>query len=190
MNKYRARLIIGYASFLIILTLLQFSIPDALSYRGVKPDLLFVFAVLAGYLYGMTDAIVIGLLAGFIRDAYSGRFLGLGMLLCLYCSILAVIFLKKILTRNIFLALLQVVFATIIYHLSLAAISIIFFGVSIPIFEYITWVTKNRIFSSILMNLAVAVILYFLLKMTGPYKKKVELFDEEGGSSGEAYENL
>jgi len=35
------------------------------------------------------DAVVIGLLAGFIRIAYSGRFLGLSMLICLFCGIIA-----------------------------------------------------------------------------------------------------
>lgn len=189
MSKYHIRIIIGYAAFILALSLMQFSIPDTLSVMGVKPDLLFVFAILAGYLYGMTDAIVIGLIAGFIRDAYAGRILGLGMLLCFYCSVLAVVFLKKLLNRNIFLAMLQVVFATIIYQVSMSVISIIYFDVSIPVLDYISWTFQSRIIPSIMLNLSVAVILYFLLKIVGPYKKKSELFDDEG-TIGEEYENI
>jgi len=189
-SKYHLRIIIGYALFLIVLSMLQFSIPDTLSVMGVKPDLLFVFAILAGYLYGITDAIVIGLLTGFIRDAFAGRFLGLGMLLCLYCSIIAAIFLKKILSRNIFLAMIQVVFATVIYQTSLIFISVVFFAVSIPMFEYISWSFQNKILPSIILNLCVAVILYLLLNITGPYKKKSMVLDEDNRSHGEAYENI
>ncbi|MHB1484798.1 MAG: rod shape-determining protein MreD [Saccharofermentanales bacterium] len=190
MNKYRLRIIIGYATFLLVLLVIQFSIPDTLTFSGVKPDLLFVFAILAGYLYGITDAIVIGLITGFIRDAYAGRFIGLGMLLCLYCSIIAAIFLKRFLSRNIFLALLQVVFATFIYQFSLAIISAVFFAISIPLIDYIPWIMANRLLPSVIMNLAAAVIIYFLLKITGPYKKKSALFDEDEGTPGDAYENI
>ncbi len=170
MNKTRIRIVSVYAIFLFILSVIQFSLPDYVSILGVKPDLLFVFTVLTGYLYGTMDAVVIGLLAGFLRDAYCGRFLGLSMLICLFCGIIASLFLKKILTRNILLALVQVIFASLVYTVFLTAISMVFFSVSQPLLQYSIWVAQHQFFPIVIMNTIVAVVLYFLLKLFGPYK--------------------
>lgn len=170
MNKARFHILFVYTIFIFVLSILQFALPDIVSVLGAKPDLLFVFPVLVGYLYGTMDAVVIGLLSGFIRDTYSGRFLGLSMLICMFCGIIASMFLKKILNRNILLALVQVGFASVIYSVFLTVMSLVFFNVSQPIIPYSLWVIQNQLFPNIIMNTLVAVVLYFFLKKIGPYK--------------------
>ena len=172
MNKARIRTISAYTIFLFVLSILQFSLPDYVSFLGIKPDLLFVFSVLVGYLYGTMDAVVIGLLAGFLRDAYCGRLLGLSMLICLFCGIIASLFLKKILARNILLAMAQVIFASIIYTVFLTTVSIVYFSVSRPLIQYGIWVAEHQLFPIVIVNTITAIALYFLLKLFGPYKIK------------------
>ena len=170
MNKARFHILFVYAVYIVVLSVLQFAMPDVVSISGAKPDLLFVFPVLAGYMYGTMDAVVIGLVAGFIRDSYSGRFLGLSMLICLFCGIIASVFLKKVLSRNILLALVQVGFATLLYTVFLTALSLVFFNVTQPIVPYIVWVIQNQFLPNLLMNTLVAMALYFSLKKLGPYR--------------------
>lgn len=172
MNKTRIRIILIYSVFLFTLSILQFSLPSYISILGVRPDLLFVFSVLVGYLYGTVDAVVIGLLAGFVRDSYSGRFLGLSMLICMFCGIIASLFLKKILNRNIFLALVQVIFASLLYTFYLTVVSIVFFAVPHTLVKYFIWMLQNQLLPSIIMNIVVSVFLYFILKKFGPYRIK------------------
>jgi rod shape-determining protein MreD len=146
----------------------------------MKPDLLFVFSILVGYLYGTMDAVIIGLLAGFVRDAYVGRLLGLSMLICMICGIIASVFLKKILARNILLALVQVVFASIVYTVFLTIFSYVFFSVSLALPQYGLWVAKNQLLPFIVMNSATGAVLYFLLKLFGPYRiRKTNKITEE-----------
>lgn len=182
MNKKRIHILAVYAIFLFLLTIIQYSIPDSLSIFGAKPDLLFVFPVLVGYLYGTMDAVAIGLLAGFIRDAYSGRLIGLGMLVCILCGVIASVFLKKILSRNILLALVQVVFASFFYSLFLTTVSFLFFGVSLPLTDYAVWMARHQLVPAIIMNTVVAVVLYLSLRLFGPYKTRgMQKLSEAGG---------
>ncbi len=179
MNKATIRIIISYSLFLWLLTIVQFSLPEFVQILGIKPDLLFVFCILVGYLYGISDAIIIGLIAGFIRDSLAGRFLGIGMLIFLFCSVFASIFLKKFLSRNVLIALCQVLMATILYYISINAISLIFFQSSESFFQYSIWVIQNQMIPGIVTNIITAGILFYLLKKFGPYKKaSLEVLDD------------
>lgn len=180
MNKAHIRIILIYAVFLFTLSILQFSLPAYISILDVRPDLLFVFSVLVGYLYGTVDAVFIGLLAGFVRDSYSGRFLGLSMLICMFCGIIASLFLKKILNRNILLAMVQVVSASVLYTIYLTVVSVVFFAVPHPLVQYFTWLVQNQLIPSIIMNIIVSIILYFILKKFGPYNiKRISLISND-----------
>ena len=186
MNKERVRIFVIYALFIFIFSLVQFSTPDFVAFLDVKPDFLFVLTVLVGYLYGTNDAVVVGLISGFIKDAYAGRFLGLSMLIFLYCGIIASLFLKKLLSRNLFMALVQMTFATMIYHVSLTAISVMFFSVTQSLQQYINWVALNRMFPAIVMNTIVAAVMYFLIKQFGPYKNSSLDLNSKENSIGDS----
>lgn len=186
MSKRRIRAIIVYTVMITVLTLIQFSLPDSASFQGIKPDLLFVFTILTGYLYGTGDVVVIGLITGFLCDSFSGRFLGLGMLLFLYCGIISSVFLKRILSRNLLLAMVQVIFGTLIFYVSLTAISLLFFSVSQPVSEYLFFMMRYRLFPALPVNLAISVVLYLLLKKFSVYKSDSLSLEDESLSAGDS----
>lgn len=179
MNKAFLRKIIVYSIFLILFTAVQFSYPESLSINGVKPEILVVFCVLTGYMYGVNDAIVISLAAGYIKDSFSGRLMGMGILLCLFCGIVASYILKKNIGKNILVATTQNVIATIIY---VSMVYISFFIAMNPAYsagEYILWVLGDRFFPLLLLNCIASVIIYLLMKYITPYgRDKDVLYDK------------
>ena len=72
-KKPLIRKIIVYALYIVLLSSVQVSFSDKLSLMGQIADLMLVFVIISGYLFGARDALVVGLATGFIRDYFSGR---------------------------------------------------------------------------------------------------------------------
>ena len=68
-TKSRIRKIVVYAIYIILLSSLQVSFPERISFLGQTADLVFVFVVLSGYFNGFWDGAVVGFVAG--RDTVS-----------------------------------------------------------------------------------------------------------------------
>ena len=71
-KKERARQIILYAVYITSVCCLQVTFPHVFLIFGRTCDLMLVFVVLAGYLFGTMDGIVVGLIVGMFRDYFSG----------------------------------------------------------------------------------------------------------------------
>lgn len=170
MNKAQIGIVINYTVFILFMVAMQIGSPDFFSYNSIHPDYLFVFCVLIGYLYGSRDAIIIGLVAGFIKDAYYGRIIGIGMMTCLICSLIATVFLNRFMQKNVLLAMIQVAFATLIYNIIVLGLSYIIFAT--PVFNNAIWIIVYTIFPAILINLIVGLPIYFAIKKIGPYNMK------------------
>ena len=67
----RIRKIVVYAVYIILLTSLQVSFPEAFTALGQTADITFVFVVLAGYFNGFWDGAIVGFICGMIRDVFS-----------------------------------------------------------------------------------------------------------------------
>jgi len=188
MNKSLMRKVFIYFIFTVITVVLQFGFHDLIIINGVRPDLFIVFCIITGYLYGTGDAIVIGIISGFLKDSFSGRFIGLGILTCLFCGLFAAVFLKRYMTKNIFIALIQIFAGTIIYSLIIYSTFYLFTDMRYSIMEYIQWVLSKRFLPMLMLNLAFAVLYYILLQIFSPYSKKKSIYDEvikSGYFSGE-----
>ena len=106
--KAKIRKIVVYAIYIILISSIQVSFPDAFSLFGQTADLMFVFVVLAGYFNGFWDGAVVGFVCGLIRDVFSPPavkllgfifvfFVYLYLLLCLmacYCLACCLVFLQ------------------------------------------------------------------------------------------------
>lgn len=178
MSKSLIRKIIIYGLFVIITVVFQFGFHDLVLINGVRPDLFIVFCIITGYLYGTDDAIIIGIISGFLKDSFSGRFIGLGILTCLFCGLFAAVFLKKYMNKNIFIALIQIVTGTIIYSITIYSTFYLFTDIDYSIIVYFKWVLSNRVLPMLILNTTFSVLYYILLQVFSPYSKKRSIYDE------------
>ena len=180
-NKVYLRAIIVYAAYIVVLSQLQVTLPEWFNFSGSRPDLTLVLVILSGYLFGRMDGALVGLAAGFMRDMFAGRALGLGMLLLLYAGLLAALLLRQSFRRNILLSLFQVVWITVLYELVVTGVVFL-----VPMLPDVTYEASHlyglmlqRLPGQIGANLLAAVPLVLLLHFMGPYRQKSSFEDNE-----------
>jgi rod shape-determining protein MreD len=117
------RSILIYALYVISFAIIQVTALRDVQILGERPDLTLVLAILTGYLFGIGDGLAVGLAAGFLRDMLAGRSLGLGMLLLMYAAILAQYLFRNFFRRKTWMGLLQVLFITVLYEVTLVMLS-------------------------------------------------------------------
>ena len=180
-NKVYPRAIIVYALYIVVLSQLQVTLPDWFSIFGSRPDLTLVLVILCGYLFGRADGALVGLAAGFMRDMFAGRSLGLGMLLLLYAGLLSALVLRQSFHRNLVLSLLQVIWLTVLYELVVTGV--IFLVPMLPdvTYEasYLYGLMLQRLPGQLGANVLAAVPLVLLLRFAGPYKRNSGFNDDE-----------
>lgn len=184
----RVRMILVYALYIIVFSLIQFRWPEGWSAWGVKPDFQLVLTVIAGYMFGLTDGIVVGLCFGLIRDCISARTLGIGMLLLFGCGAIASVLLQKRFSHNLITAFLVTI---IITFTSDTLIFLIQLAISRSA-DYSYWpgsfllILAKRMLPQVLMNLLAAIPGFLLLSYAGPYARRYQwnqLTHQKGGDS-------
>ena len=185
-KKERARQIILYAVYITSACCLQVTFPHVFRLFGRTSDLMLVFVVLSGYLFGTKDGIIVGLIVGMFRDYFSGpvisglngspvAILGIGLLAFFYIGLLSSVMFRKRFRRKYNLAVLQVILISLIYYSLGHIVSFVYLKVSNKIVAYHS--LKYHVFSSvlpqILVNVIAAVPLLLLLRFIGPYKKGI-----------------
>ncbi|MEA4888208.1 MAG: rod shape-determining protein MreD [Clostridiaceae bacterium] len=187
-NRVAVRKIIVYAVYVMILGLLQVTLPDNWMFQGCRPDLTLILAVLCGYMFGSSDGFVIGLASGLMRDLLAGRSLGLGMLLLMYIALLSSVLFRQFFRRNILLGLAQIEIMTVLYAFLMTMITFM-----IPLLPDVThsWLDLAKpallaLPAQMIANLLAGIPLIFLLAFLGPYRRgsRTDDPDEEivGGS--------
>lgn len=179
MNRIILRKILVYSFYITLSVLIQFNYPDGLKFAGMVPDFILVLSVLIAYLYGTSDGIAVAIIAGLMKDAYAGRALGLGALLCLYCALIASVFLKNHLSLGIFPALFQIAFASFLYFSVLLSITYIIYNPSYTLLEYLKFQTVNKMLPGILLNTLGGFVIFLLFKVISPIKKSKHILDME-----------
>ncbi|MBR2750215.1 MAG: hypothetical protein IKD90_03685 [Clostridiales bacterium] len=187
MNKQkRARQILLYALYITSVCCLQVTFPGFFRLFGRTADLMLVFTVFAGYLFGPVDGIVVGLIVGLFRDYFSGpvvmglnqepvALLGIGMLSFMYIGLLSALLFRKRFRRKLFLGILQVELMTLIYYVSGHVLSYIYFSVSRTMTSYhsLRYVVVSCILPQLLVNAIAALPILLVLRFIGPYSKGV-----------------
>jgi len=185
-KKPLIRKIIVYALYIVLLSSVQVSFSDKLSLMGQIADLMLVFVIISGYLFGARDALVVGLATGFIRDYFSGpaynggsegpsALLGVGMLLMLYAGILSAVLFSKTFHRRLPIGFVQVIIITVTYKLIGH-----FFTLMVQIItgrgsEYLSFaeIMAGSVLPQVIVNLLAAVPVILLLRYWGPYVKGI-----------------
>ncbi|MBR3032821.1 MAG: hypothetical protein IKH92_07365 [Clostridiales bacterium] len=187
MNKSeRSRQIILYAVYITSVCCLQVTFPHVFRLFGRTCDLMLVFVVLAGYLFGTKDGIVVGLFVGMFRDYFSGpvisgkngspvAVLGIGLLAFFYIGLLSSILFRKRFRRKYTQAVLQVIFISAIYYSLGHIVSWVYLTLShnIETYHSLKYILFSSILPQILVNVIASVPMLLLLRFAGPYKKGV-----------------
>ena len=176
MNRYeRTRQIIVYMLYLLSLSVIQVTFADVFSLFGHSADFTFVFAVLAGYFFGIHDGVVIGLVTGLLRDFFSGQTLGIGILIFLYVGILSATLFRIRFHRRISLAFVQVLLLTFLYKFFGHSILMVFNLFSTRGGDYLTQseIWLNSILPQMILNVLATAPLVILIYFLGPYNTKI-----------------
>lgn len=200
-TKVRARKVIVYTIYMLLLASLQVSFPDSISFAGQTADLMFVFVVLAGYFNGFWDGAVVGFVCGLIRDVFSPpAIVGLdgevrvtafiGAFTLFAAGITGASFFTKRMHRNIPFSIVAVIFTTFCYKTagylliygwsSVAGININTYS---PVIAFV-----YAFLPQLLLNVIAAIPLIILFRYLGPvsYAKKSkddEIIDNSGNGT-------
>ncbi|MBR2549485.1 MAG: hypothetical protein IKE92_05605 [Clostridiales bacterium] len=128
-TKSIIRKVIVYAVYIILLSSIQVSFPDAFTFLGQTADLVFVFVVLSGYFNGFWDGAVVGFICGIVRDVFSPPIVvGLdgdvrvtafiGAFTLFAAGITGASFFTRRMHRNIPFSIVAVIFATACYKIA------------------------------------------------------------------------
>ena len=185
-KKERARQIIVYAVYVTSVCCLQVTFPHVFRLFGRTCDLMLVFVVLSGYLFGTKDGIVVGLFVGMLRDYFSGpvisglnrapvAVLGIGLLAFFYIGLLSSVLFRKRFRRKYNQAVIQVVFISAIYYSLGHICALIYLKMSqnIQAYHSLRYIILSSILPQILVNVIAALPLLLLLRFAGPYKKGI-----------------
>ena len=199
-TRSRIRKIVVYAVYIILISSLQVSFPDKISFLGQTADLVFVFVVLSGYFNGFWDGAVVGFISGMVRDVFSPpAVVGLdgevrvtafvGVFTLFAAGIIGASFFTRRMHRNIPFSIVSVIFVTVCYKVvgyiliygwsSLA-------GVESSLYEPLTAFVYSFL-PQILLNTLAAIPLIVLLRFLGPVsfrdtRKDDDIVEKQGES--------
>ena len=197
-TRARIRKIIVYAIYIILLSSLQVSFPDAFSFAGQTADLVFVFVVLSGYFNGFWDGAVVGFVSGMVRDVFSPpAVVGLdgevrvtafiGVLTLFAAGVIGSSFFTRRMHRNVPFSIVSVIFVTTCYKL--AGYILIYGWSSLAGLESSLYTPLTAFVYSylpqLLLNVIASIPLILLLRFLGPVsfadrRKKDDVIDQKG----------
>lgn len=191
--KKHGRQILVYSIYIISLTVFQFALSGWLVPISYMPDLVLILVVVCGSFFGSDDGMIIGILAGFLRDMMVGRVLGLGMLLFMFAGLTASIFLKNSIRRNPLLTIIQVAAVSLIYEIVIVILTFLFPMLPDQVYSFDTLINLrySDALRKILVNVVAAVPIMFLLHYAGPYRRGQQRTGmEDEGEGGHAWHKI
>ena len=183
LNTIPWRKIICYAIYILLIPAIQVTLSPVLSLRGQPADIMLVFVVLTGFLYGFTDGVVVGLLMGFMRDLLAGTIIlgsggqvsisfGIGMLVLFLGGIFGAVFFEGRTNRNFLLGFFAVVSFTLLYKIFGIGIIYLWENLMTDVSQHmnIRNIIVDSILTTLLINAVCAIPVFFLLRYVGPVR--------------------
>ena len=159
------------------------TLSPVLSLRGQPADIMLVFVVLTGFLYGFTDGVVVGLLMGFMRDLLAGTIIlgsggqvsisfGIGMLVLFLGGVFGAVFFEGRTNRNFLLGFFAVVSFTLLYKIFGIGIIYMWENLMTDVSQHmnIRNIIVDSILTTLLINAVCAIPVFFLLRYVGPVR--------------------
>lgn len=183
LNTIPWRKIICYAIYILLIPAIQVTLSPVLSLRGQPADIMLVFVVLTGFLYGFTDGVVVGLLMGFMRDLLAGTIIlgsggqvsisfGIGMLVLFLGGVFGAVFFEGRTNRNFLLGFFAVVSFTLLYKIFGIGIIYMWENLMTDVSQHmnIRNIIVDSILTTLLINAVCAIPVFFLLRYVGPVR--------------------
>ena len=187
LNSIPWRKIIVYLIYILLIPSIQVTLSPVLRIMGQSFDIMLVFAILAGFMYGWRDGMIVGAAMGFMRDVLAAPVVpgpegalslsfGIGMLVLLLAGLFGSVFMEGRTNRNFPLGLLAVLCFSLIYkiggHLVIYLWESLMAGMNDA--PGVWYVVRTSILPQVLMNLTATIPVFALLRYLGPepYKKK------------------
>lgn len=185
-KKERARQIIVYAIYIMTVCCMQVTFSSSFRLLGKSCDLMLVFVVLAGYLFGTRDGVVVGAIVGIFRDYFSGpvvtglnsepiALLGVGLLAFFYIGLIASVLFRKRFRRKFYLGIVQVAIISVAYYALCHIVSFVYLSVSgnLTAYHSMRYIVFSSICPQLIINVLGAVPMLMFLRFAGPYRKGV-----------------
>ena len=185
LNSIPVRKLIVYVLCIFLLPSIQVTMSRYLSFWGNTADLMLVFAVLTGFLYGFYEGIIAGGIMGIARDVLAAPIIpgndnsfsvafGIGILVLFLAGAFGAVFFEGRTKRNLLLGVLAVLCYTLIYkvvgHLTVALWENLMAGISYNM--SIGTIIKTSILPQLLMNGAASLLIFGVLKLARPIERK------------------
>ena len=175
------RKIIVYTIYILLIPSIQVTLSSRLTLWGQTADIMLVFAVLTGFIYGFREGLIVGILMGLMRDVLAAPVVagpggtlsvafGIGMLVLFLAGAFGAVFFEGRTNRNLLLGILAVVCYTVIYKVSGNVISSLWSSIISGTggARGILAIIRTSILPSVLMNAAASVVIFMLLNFLGP----------------------
>lgn len=170
---------IGQGVIVMIAFILQNTAFSALSFNGVKPNLLLIIAVFFGYAVGLNNGMLTGFFAGLLCDIFFGPYIGVYsfvfMLLGGFGGLMAKIFYQD----DIIFPFVTIALADGLFGLAYYVLMFLVRG-RFSFFQYL----GSVILPELLYTLAVSVVLIPLLHKAHDFLSAIELKEKESDVSG------
>jgi len=115
-----------YSSIILTFTVTYAFFLDFVGIRGVKPDILLIFAAVTGARRGATEGAAVGLACGAVKDLLSSGFFGINMLLLLYVGLLPGLINERVQRENVLALLTVTLFLSAAYESSVFLVTFYF----------------------------------------------------------------
>ncbi|MCL6451582.1 MAG: rod shape-determining protein MreD, partial [Acetobacteraceae bacterium] len=102
------------AGLVVLAVVLEQGVLPFVAWRGVKPDLTLILAVLAGLVFGSRAGATVGACAGLLQDLHLGRYLGLAATGHMAAGFLAGLAERRLFKENLWVPLLAGGLATVV----------------------------------------------------------------------------
>ena len=172
-RRARLRQVSVYGVYILLFSLLQVSWPREWLFDGTRPDFMLVLCILSGFLFGLDDGIVVGLLTGYMRDVLAGRVFGVGMLLLMYAGVCGAALFRRRFRRQMFFALILVALVTVLYAGIIFGLDLLFPMIPdvVPSVKSLFERSVQTGLGSLVLNVLSGIPILLLLLHLGPYKK-------------------
>lgn len=170
----RTRIFVFYLVATVFLALVQVSLPDrSLGFPG-KPDLMLVLVILSGFFYGPFEGALVGVASGFLRDAFAGGSIGVGMLVCMYAGIVSGLVFQKMFRKGWLAGVLQVVLVSTVFYVLVEGTDLLLqpYGSAFPFSEWARGFFSLKLPVLLVFNAASSLPLLLLLRFAGPRRHR------------------
>lgn len=144
----RKRVLI-YAGCIFLIFILQSNLVEYIQIRGVKPNLLLIFAVSVALLRGNVEGAVIGFITGLLQDMAFGKVLGFYALLGLYLGLIIGSVNKRLYRENFLVVTFFTLITTVAYEFLVCLLRVVLTANANLVYSIVNLILPEAVYNSL-----------------------------------------